>query len=116
VYLFLATLPCDVLSAYLTFCDDVVYAPYRGASSALHASALQDQQAAGALMWVFITFVYLVPAVVITVQILSPRGRRDPEHASAPNIWRPPNAVTDLFRSNLERLPLMIAAHGAAEP
>ena len=35
VYLFLATLPCDVLSAYLTFCDDVVYAPYRGASPAL---------------------------------------------------------------------------------
>ena len=82
VYLFLATLPCDVLSAYLTFCDDVVYAPYLGASPALNASALQDQQVAGALMWVFITFVYLLPAVVITMQILSPRGRRDPEHAS----------------------------------
>jgi len=73
VYLFLATLPCDVLSAYLTFCDDVVYAPYRGASPALNATALQDQQTAGALMWVSITFVYLLPAVVITLQILSPR-------------------------------------------
>ena len=82
VYLFLATLPCDVLSAYLTFCDYVVYAPYLGASPALNASALQDQQVAGALMWVSITFVYLLPAVVITIQILSPRGRRDPEHAS----------------------------------
>jgi putative membrane protein len=74
VYLFLATLPCDVLAAYLTFCDDVVYAPYLGGSPALNASALQDQQAAGALMWVCITFVYLVPAVVITLQILAPRG------------------------------------------
>jgi len=83
VYLFLATLPCDVLSAYLTFCDDVVYAPYLGASLASNASALQDQQVAGALMWTFITFVYLLPAVVITVQILSPGGRHDPEHASA---------------------------------
>ena len=82
VYLFIATLPCDVLSAYLAFCDDVVYAPYRGASQASYASALQDQQVAGALMWVFITFAYLLPAVVITLQILSPRGRRDPEHAS----------------------------------
>jgi len=78
VYLFLATLPCDVLSAYLTFCDDVVYAPYLSASAALTASALQDQQVAGALMWVFITFAYLVPAVVITMQILSPGGRHDP--------------------------------------
>ena len=78
VYLFLATLPCDVLSAYLTFCDDVLYAPYLGASTASNASALQDQQVAGALMWVFITFVYLFPAVVITMQILSPRGRHDP--------------------------------------
>jgi cytochrome c oxidase assembly factor CtaG len=81
MYLFLATLPCDVLSAYLTFCDYVVYARYLGASPALNASALQDQQVAGALMWVYITFAYLLPAVVITMQILSPRGRRDPEHA-----------------------------------
>jgi cytochrome c oxidase assembly factor CtaG len=83
VYLFLATLPCDVLSAYLTFCDDVVYAPYLSASAALTASALQDQQVAGALMWVFITFAYLLPAIVVTMQMLSPSGRRDPEHASA---------------------------------
>jgi len=72
MYLFLATLPCDVLSAYLTFCDYVVYAPYLSASPALNASALQDQQIAGALMWVCITFVYLLPAVVITIQLLSP--------------------------------------------
>jgi cytochrome c oxidase assembly factor CtaG len=87
VYLFLATLPCDVLSAYLTFCDNVVYSPYLGASRAFNASALHDQQAAGALMWVFITFVYLFPAVVITVQILSPGGQRGPEHASATPLF-----------------------------
>ena len=28
VYLFLATLPCDALSAFLTFCGHVVYRPY----------------------------------------------------------------------------------------
>ena len=42
----------------------------------------RTNRSAGALMWVFITFVYLLPAVVITMQILSPSGRRDPEHAS----------------------------------
>jgi putative membrane protein len=77
VYLFLATLPCDVLSAYLSFCDRVVYASYLDGSQARTASALEDQQLAGALMWVSITFVYLVPAVVITVEILSGPGRRD---------------------------------------
>jgi cytochrome c oxidase assembly factor CtaG len=78
LYLFLATLPCDVLSAYLTFCDDVVYRPYLGASPASTVAALQDQQVAGALMWVSVTFVYLLPAVVITLQMLSPSGGRDP--------------------------------------
>lgn len=86
VYLFLATLPCDVLSAYLTFCDEVVYASYRGASGVLTTSALQDQQTAGALMWVSITFIYLVPAVVIAVQILSPRSGCDP---GAQETYRP---------------------------
>jgi cytochrome c oxidase assembly factor CtaG len=71
IYLFLATLPCDALSAYLTFCDDVVYASYRDASPALHAAALEDQRLAGALMWVTVTFAYLAPAVVITMQMLS---------------------------------------------
>jgi hypothetical protein len=33
---------------------------------------LQDQECAGALMWFWVTFAYLIPAVAITVQILSP--------------------------------------------
>ena len=82
VYLFLATLPCDALSAYLTFCDDVVYASYLDGPHALETTALQDQQFAGALMWVAITFIYMVPAVAVTLQILSPwaGGSRDPHH------------------------------------
>ena len=68
VYLFLATLPCDVLSAYLTFCDRVVYASYLDVPHALDTTALQDQQLAGALMWVSITFAYLVPAVILAIQ------------------------------------------------
>src|ERR1700686_2410323 len=79
VYLFLATLPCDALSAFLTFCGRVVYPHYLHLHqervlnfSALNFSALQDQEAAGALMWVFVTFAYLIPAVAVTIQILSP--------------------------------------------
>jgi putative membrane protein len=73
LYLFLATLPCDALSAFLTFCDRVVYPSYQSAQRLFHISALQDQQWAGSLMWVWVTFAYLVPAVCATIQILSPR-------------------------------------------
>jgi cytochrome c oxidase assembly factor CtaG len=74
VYLFLATLPCDALSAFLTFCGRVVYPHYLHQQRLLHFSALQDQEAAGALMWVFVTFVYSIPAVAATINILSPSG------------------------------------------
>jgi cytochrome c oxidase assembly factor CtaG len=74
VYLFLATLPCDILSAFLVFCGRVVYPSYLSANRIFNFSTLQDQQCAGALMWVFVTFAYLLPAIVITMQILSPEG------------------------------------------
>ena len=72
LYLFLGTLPCDILSAFLTFCGCVVYPSYLSAARIVNLSPLQDQECAGALMWVCVTFAYLIPAVVITMQILSP--------------------------------------------
>jgi len=73
LYLFAATLPCDVLSGFLVFCDRVIYTPYLSAPKTLSLSALQDQQCAAALMWVCVTVILLVPAVIITLQILSPQ-------------------------------------------
>jgi len=73
LYLFLATLPCDALSAFLAFCDRVVYRSYLFEHHRpFDISPLQDQEWAGVLMWVCITFIYMVPAVVITVRLLSP--------------------------------------------
>jgi cytochrome c oxidase assembly factor CtaG len=77
LYLFFATLPCDALSAFLTFCDRVVYPCYLSGNRYFGISALQDQEYAGALMWVCVTFVYLVAAVVITTQLLSAPGALD---------------------------------------
>jgi putative membrane protein len=71
LYLFFATFPCDMLSAFLTFCDRVVYPCYLSGNQHFGISPLQDQEYAGALMWVCVTFIYLVPAVVITTQLLS---------------------------------------------
>jgi putative membrane protein len=75
LYLFLATLPCDGLSAFLTFCGHVVYPHYLSVHRAFDISPLGDQECAGALMWVWVTFVYLAPAAVVTIQILSPQRR-----------------------------------------
>ena len=71
LYLFLATLPCDALSAFLAFSEHVVYRPYASEGGAFNLSPLQDQSLAGALMWVAVTFGYLIPALAITSQILS---------------------------------------------
>jgi cytochrome c oxidase assembly factor CtaG len=71
LYLFFATFPCDMLSAFLTFCDRVVYPCYLAGNQHSGISPLQDQEYAGALMWVCVTFIYLLPAVVITTQLLS---------------------------------------------
>jgi putative membrane protein len=72
VYLFAATLPCDALSAFLVFCDRVVYPSYLSAAPLVSVSPLHDQECAGALMWVSVTLIYLLPAVVITIELLSP--------------------------------------------
>jgi putative membrane protein len=71
VYLFLATLPCDVLSAYLVFCGHVVYPSYGSGGQMFRLSPLDDQALAGALMWVVVTFAYLIPALILSARLLS---------------------------------------------
>jgi cytochrome c oxidase assembly factor CtaG len=83
LYLFAATLPCDALAAFLVFCDRVVYHQYLAEPHHVGMSALADQQAAGAIMWVTITFLYVVPAIAMTVGALSPaRQHRGNQQAS----------------------------------
>jgi cytochrome c oxidase assembly factor CtaG len=71
--LFFATLPCDVLSGFLVFCDRVVYPVYFSAVRPFGLSALEDQQCAGALMWTSVTVVYLVVGAILTIRLLSPQ-------------------------------------------
>ena len=82
LYLFLATLPCDALSAFLVFCNRVVYSHYQVADHLSDLSPLGDQECAGALMWVCVTFAYLAPAAGITIHILSPQSHAS--HGATP--------------------------------
>ena len=74
LYLFSATLPCDILSGFLVFCDRVVYPFYFSSLPKSGLSALEDQECAGALMWTCVTLVYLVPAAILSNRLLSPRS------------------------------------------
>ena len=73
LYLFLATLPCDILSGFLAFSDRVAYPMYFSTPRLFGFSVLQDQQCAAALMWTCVTLVYLVPAAIISLRLLAPQ-------------------------------------------
>lgn len=73
LYLFLATLPCDVLSGLLVFSDRIAYPMYLCMPHHSELSALEDQQRAAALMWTCVTVVFLVAGTVLSTQLLSPR-------------------------------------------
>lgn len=72
LYLFLGSLPGGALGAFLIFSDRVIYPSYASAPTLFHVTAFEDQVIAGALMWMFGSIAYLIPAVLITVQMLSP--------------------------------------------
>jgi cytochrome c oxidase assembly factor CtaG len=78
LYLFLATLPCDILSGFLVFSDRVAYPVYFSTPRLFGFSVLEDQQCAAAVMWTCITLIYLVPAAIISTRLLAPRT--SPEH------------------------------------
>jgi putative membrane protein len=74
LYLFLATLPCDILSGFLVFSDRVVYPVYFSAPRHFGMPVLEDQQCAGALMWTCVTIIYLVAAAILTTRLLGARN------------------------------------------
>ena len=73
-YLLSADVLNTLLSATLTFSGRVLYPSYLHAERISTLTPLQDQIAAGAEMWVLNSVVFLVPAVVLTVKMLSPRS------------------------------------------
>jgi putative membrane protein len=80
LYLFFGTLPGGALGAFLVFCDRVLYPSYASALPLFSVSPLEDQVIAGALMWIIGTVVYLIPAILITIQLLSPSEPGHPSH------------------------------------
>ncbi|HTX15911.1 MAG TPA: cytochrome c oxidase assembly protein [Candidatus Baltobacteraceae bacterium] len=74
-YLLLADFVNTGLSAFLCFSGRLLYPSYGEIPRPFGLSALADQSAAGAFMWVLGSIVFLIPAVAITAQLLSPTHR-----------------------------------------
>ena len=73
-YLVLADLQNTVLSAWLVFTERLIYPSYEVAPRLWGISALDDQAAAGAIMWVPGSVAFLLPVAWIIGQMLSPTG------------------------------------------
>jgi putative membrane protein len=74
-YLIGADLVNTAFSASLSFAGRVIYPSYSAAPRVFDISALSDQAAAGALMWVIGSIFYLVPLALIALRLLSPHSR-----------------------------------------
>ena len=76
-YLLLADVQNTALSAILAFSDRVLYRSYATAPRLFGLSALEDQVAAGAFMWVAGSLAFILPAIVLAVQCLSISSTRN---------------------------------------
>ena len=72
LYLLGADLPVSVLSAYLAFCDHVVYSCYLAVPRRFGISALNDQVVAAMVMWVAMLLIFVSASVVVVMDLFEP--------------------------------------------
>ena len=108
-YLVSADIVNTVLSAVLSFSSHVLYASYQSAPRLWGISALDDQAAAGAIMWVPGSLAFLAPAVILGIRALE--SKRSETRAVPAMPKRLPRApiVSRLLRYRHFRRCLQIA-------
>ncbi len=97
-YLLLADVQNTVLAAWLTFSSSVLYPHYARVPRLAGSSALDDQAAAGVLMWVPGSAAFLFPLVVIGVSLLRSPERRSRRVVAHRPQTQPGPAVFDVLR------------------
>jgi cytochrome c oxidase assembly factor CtaG/polyferredoxin len=108
-YLVGADLVNTGVAAFLTFAGRVVYPSYAAGPRLFGITALGDQVAAGALMWVVGSILYLLPLVAIVLHLLSPKSQRvvPCAAAAAARVVQSTRAPAPAPRLDLLRLPLI---------
>lgn len=84
LFLLSADIVNTALSGFLVFCSRPVYQFYFAAPNPFHVSPLADQVAAGVIMWVLNSIVFLIPAMLLTVQLAGLGGRPAHHNTSSP--------------------------------
>jgi len=105
-YLILADVQNTLLSAVLTFADRPLYAFYVERPRLGNLSPLDDQAAAGVLMWVPGSAVFLVPLFVIVVRLLFGKKTGDRSRLALPIIGPSAPSVGPV-RFDVLRMPLL---------
>ncbi|MGH8047578.1 MAG: cytochrome c oxidase assembly protein [Chthoniobacterales bacterium] len=72
-YLLIADFQNTALAAFFSFYDQVIYPTYAAAPRLGDFTALNDQSAAGAIMWVPGSVAFLIPCAVVAITFLSPK-------------------------------------------
>ena len=85
VYLVAADLVNTALSAFLAFCNRAVYPYYASHPNPLAIEPLADQVFGAAVMWVFGSLAFLVPAALLAFQLLQPAAGRKAVPAASPS-------------------------------
>jgi cytochrome c oxidase assembly factor CtaG len=75
-YLLFADIQNTALSAFLIFSERVLYPTYAAVPRLWGITALDDQAAAGAIMWVPGSVIFLVPVAVVAIRLLDPARTR----------------------------------------
>ena len=83
IYLVGADAVNTMLAAFLAFCDRPVYRYYIENPNPFGVSLLKDQVLGAVIMWVIGSLVFLIPAIVVTFQLLAPapQTRARPLHS-----------------------------------
>jgi cytochrome c oxidase assembly factor CtaG/ferredoxin len=105
IYLLAADLVNTALAAILTFSDRVLYPTYARGPQLFALTALSDQATAGVIMWIPGSLVFMIPAVVLTVRLLSPTASLIRPGVTLPKIGVPtarrvPSQVTKAKAEN----------------
>jgi len=103
-YLLCGGIVSGTLAALLCFSDRPFYPSYAAVPRLFELSVLEDQASAGAVMWVFGSFVLLVAAVVVTVRLLD--SSAGVSKAAKPLMF-PPSRSPSQFAFDLLRTPLV---------
>jgi cytochrome c oxidase assembly factor CtaG len=75
-YLLIADIQNTALSAFLMFSERILYPTYASVPRLWAISAIDDQAAAGAIMWVPGSVIFLIPVAILAIRLLdSPRTR-----------------------------------------